>query len=87
VISGRCLSPVRRPESATRSRNGSTPAAGVCFPPFGPTRGRTRTRRGLTAKAPHARDSVGNDIVRQLVFSMLPAREKDPLIAALINFR
>jgi hypothetical protein len=87
VISGRCLSPVRRPESAAHSRNGSTPAGGVCLPAFGPTRGPTRTRRGLTAKAPHARDSVGNDVVTQLVFSMLPARKKDPLIAALMNFR
>jgi quinol monooxygenase YgiN len=32
--------------------------------------------RALTEKAPHARHGVGNDIVTQLVFSMLPARER-----------
>jgi NAD(P)-dependent dehydrogenase (short-subunit alcohol dehydrogenase family) len=39
----------------------------------------------LTARAPRARYSVGNDIVPQLVFGMLPARVKDPLIATLMN--
>jgi NAD(P)-dependent dehydrogenase (short-subunit alcohol dehydrogenase family) len=34
--------------------------------------------RALTAKGPRARYTVGDDVLGQLLFSMIPARVKDP---------
>jgi len=39
----------------------------------------------LSAKRPRARYTVGNDILTQLIFSLVPAALKDPLIGKLMN--
>ncbi len=39
----------------------------------------------LSAKRPRARYTVGNDIVAQLIFSLVPAGMKDPLIGKLMH--